>query len=72
MQKLLQEFAGTGVEADEGVVEDEHTGACKECLGELELAELATGEENDVLGKHFGDAEELVKCFLQFGVLCRG
>ena len=60
----MELLAGFGVEADEGIVEDEDAGAgkqrldelvenqrlrtCQKGLDELELAQFAAGEQDDV------------------------
>ena len=51
---LLELLACLGVEADEGVVDDQESGMGLQGLIELIFTELATGEADDIFAIHHG------------------
>ena len=62
-EQVREQVAGLGIESDVGIVQDEHTGTVHQGLDQLELAELATGEQHDVLvqkGLHAEQGEKLL------------
>ena len=69
LQQFFQLVARLGIEPDEGVVHDKQPWGGEERLGELEFAQFAAREGDDVLVEQRLHVEQLVQVLLQLSAL---